>query len=153
MAQANELAKARITVERLLKIRLRSQKELEEKLNQKSFSPETISAIINQYQQMGLVDDRLFAKSWIASRLKRPFGARRINLELIQKGVNKEIIQEELHAAREKTDENAIVKELAEHRSKKYKGLDKKKAKQRLYGYLSRRGFSYPAIMKAIKEL
>lgn len=148
-----ELAKARMAVERLLKIRMRSYHELVDKLNIKGFSPEVITAVINQYQTLGLVDDRLFAKSWIASRLRRSFGKRRIVFELIKKGVDKEIIENELNDAHKDINEQDTVSELAVHRARKYKGLDDKKIQERVYGYLKRRGFDHAAIMKAIREL
>jgi len=149
----NELQKALLAVERLLKIRIRSRHELKTRLEEKYFSAETIKAIITRYEELGLVDDKLFAEQWIQSRLKKPYGRKRIEYELIQKGVNKHIITACLDNAFAEFEEQKTVLNLAKHQAAKYKpGLKKNKLRQRLYAYLSRRGFSSTAIFHAINH-
>ena len=145
--------KARSTVYRLLKIRLRSEKEIRDKLKLKQFPDETIDHTVTYFTQIGLIDDRLFAQKWIASRLNKPFGARRIQHELKDKGIHRRIIDDEIKNAGEDYCEEDVVLELARKRRRKYEGLDPQKVKQRLYGYLSRRGFSPESIFKAMKRL
>ena len=146
-------ARAVTAVERLLKIRLRSEYELRSRLADKNFDKEIIDAVVSQYALMGLVDDQLFAEQWIKSRQKKPYGARRIRYELIKKGVDKALIESKLRAGFEDFEEERTVLELARRRALKYKDTsDKQKIKQRLYAYLSRRGFSSSAIFNALKD-
>lgn len=151
--EKKKVNKARYVVYSLLKFRLRSEREIREKLKHKKFSEEIIDETISYFAQLGLIDDRQFASRWIASRLHKPFGARRIQHELIDKGIERNIIEDEIKHAQESYCEEDIVFDLARERRRKYEGLDPQKAKQRLFGYLSRRGFSPDVIYKAINRL
>ena len=145
--------KARYIVYSLLKFRLRSEREIRGKLKLKHFSDEIIDDAVMYFAQLGLIDDRQFASTWIASRLNKPFGARRIHHELTDKGIERNIIEDEIKHAQESFCEEDIVFDLARARRMKYEGLDPQKVKRRLFGYLSRRGFSPESIYKAINRL
>jgi len=154
MSAENErdVKRAVSAVERLLKIRLRSEHELRERLLQKGFSAEVVAEIIRRYAKLGLVDDGFFAEQWIKSRQKRLYGAKRIRYELSLKGVDKSIIEEKLSGGWGEAEEQSVVLDLAKRRAQKYpKNLEKDKIRQRLYAYLSRRGFSSTAIFHALK--
>ncbi len=137
----------------LLKFRLRSEKELLGRLKQKGFSEELSQQTVNFLKDKQFIDDRVFAKGWVSSRLKRPFGLRRIKQELVQKGLGKEVIEETLAQAKEDYDEGNIVKQLAEQRFSRLKGVESLKAKARVYAYLMRRGFSPDLIVAVINKL
>src|SRR4051812_9494768 len=72
---------------RFLKIRPRSVFELRRKLAAKSYESSDIDEAVGYLQSVRLLDDRAFTASWIAYRLARPFGFRRIVTELQQKGI------------------------------------------------------------------
>ncbi|MCK9571842.1 MAG: recombination regulator RecX, partial [Candidatus Omnitrophica bacterium] len=91
--QGNDSEKARAYAFLLLKFRLRSAKELEQRLKQKGFSEQLSRETVKFLQDKEFIDDRVFARGWVSSRLKRPFGLRRIKQELLQKGLDKEIIE------------------------------------------------------------
>jgi len=137
----------------LLKFRLRSEKELAQRLKQKGFSEELCQDTVNFLKDKQFIDDCVFAKGWVASRLKRPFGLRRIRQELIQKGLGKEIIEETFAQAKEDYDEGSIVRQLAEQRFSRLKGVEPLKAKARVYAYLMRRGFSPEITSDIVKGL
>jgi regulatory protein len=149
----NNIEKARAYVFLLLKFRLRSEKELLARLKQKGFSLELSLSAVNFLRDKGFIDDRVFAKGWVASRLKRPFGLRRIKQELAQKGLDKQIIEEAFARVKEDYDESSIVRELAEQRFTKLKGIEPQKAKARVYGYLMRRGFSPDIIGEVVNKM
>ncbi|MBF0521828.1 MAG: regulatory protein RecX [Candidatus Omnitrophica bacterium] len=138
---------------RLLKIRNRSEKEIRDKLMKKDFSADVIEQTVQYLKTAGFIDDRLFTKGWISSRLNKPFGKRRIEHELKQKGVTDEILKEELGKALETFDENEAAAQLALKRTAHSKTVEKEKLKQRIFNYLLRRGFSISATQKAIKIL
>ena len=142
VSPSNSPEKAKEYAFLLLKFRLRSEKELAQRLKQKGFPEELCQATVDFLKDKQCIDDHVFAKGWVASRLKKPFGLRRIKLELVQKGLEKEVIEEAFVQAKEDYDENRIVKDLAEKRFSKLKGIEPIKAKQRVYAYLIRRGFS-----------
>ncbi|MDP2654536.1 MAG: regulatory protein RecX [Candidatus Omnitrophota bacterium] len=143
--------KARETVYRLLKIRLRSEKEIVSKLAAKGIPPDVIQTTVEYFKKARFLDDAVFTRAWINSRLNKPFGAQRIRFELRQKGVDEAIIRELLAVSEE--EELDSVLGLAQRRWKKYKGIDPQKAKRRLFEFLARRGFRPAVIQKALRQL
>ena len=150
--ERQRVEKARAYAFLLLKFRLRSEKELAQRLRQKGFSEELSQDTVSFLKNKQFIDDRVFAKGWIYSRLKRPFGLRRIKQELVEKGLDKETIAETFAQVKEDYDEGSIVKRLAEQRFSRLKGVESIKAKQRVYAYLTRRGFSPDLIGDVVKN-
>jgi len=151
--QSHDAEKARAYAFLLLKFRLRSEAELKSRLEQKGFSPELSQETINFLKDKEFIDDRVFARGWVASRLKRPFGLRKIKQELVQKGLAKEIIDDSLAQAKEHYNESQIVNQLAQQRFSKLKNIEPLKAKARVYGYLIRRGFAVDIVSEIIRKL
>ena len=152
-ASLNNAEKAREYAFLLLKFRLRSENELASRLRQKKFPEEIIRDTISFLKDKRFIDDRVFAKGWVASRLKRPFGLRRIRQELVQKGLGKEIIEETFTQAKEGYSEDSIARQLAEQRFSRLKNIEPLKAKARVYAYLIRRGFSPDVVSDIVKGL
>ena len=152
-ASLNKPQEARKYAFLLLKFRLRSENELASRLRQKKFPEEIIRDTICFLKDKRFINDRIFAKGWVASRLKRPFGLRRIRQELVQKGLGKEIIEETFAQAKEGYSEDSIVRQLAEQRFSKLKSIEPLKAKARVYAYLIRRGFSPDVVSDIVKGL
>lgn len=138
---------------RFLKIRPRSIAELKSKLEIKGFEDKEIEETLVWLQNIKLLDDRTFTKSWIQYRLGRPFGFRRIILELKTKGIDPAIIEEEISLIKDETDQNQTAFELAQRRWKRLTGIDPIKKKKRIFDFLSRRGFLPDVVMKVIKKL
>jgi len=132
---------------------MRSEHELTVRLKQKDFSARTIKKTLDYFRSLDITDDRLFARGWIASRLNKPYGIKRINQELKQKGIPREILEAEVSRAQEHYDEEAAVRALAQKRWRKYAGLPGDKGRKRLYGYLTRRGFHSGPINTVMREL
>ncbi len=147
------LADAKRIAFRFLKFRPRSEKEIVDKLKDKEFASETIAALVAFLYKTQQLDDRMFARGWIASRLRKPYGLTRIRRELKQKGISDEIIREEEARASEEYDETASAAELARRRMASYKGIDKIKAKRRTYEYLLRRGFRFETVSRVINQI
>lgn len=137
----------------LLKFRLRSEKELAERLKRKKFSEEVIRETVAFLKEKKFIDDTLFARSWIQSRIKRPLGLRRIKQELNLKGIEKEVIESQISELKEAYCEEDIVSELAQERFSKLKGIDPRAAQRRVYAYLIRRGFSPDIVIDVINNL
>ncbi len=149
--ERSSIIKAKAVVFRLFKFRPRSEAELREKLRDKAFEHEIIDQTIAYFLKLGLIDDQIFAKGWIQSRLNKPYGTRRIKQELKQKGISDEIIATELEKAKTHYDELEAITKISNKRLRIYKNLDKIKTRRRLQDYLLRRGFSPENIQKALK--
>ena len=86
----------------MLKFRQRSRKEIYDRLKKKKFDEEIINETISFLKNKGFIDDQLFAKAWIESRIKKPLGLRKIRQELNLKGIDKQIIDSQIGEIKEK---------------------------------------------------
>lgn len=152
-ASLNNAQTARAYAFLLLKFRLRSEQELKTRLKQKGFSEALSQDTVNFLKDKEFIDDGVFARGWVSTRLKRPFGLRKIRQELIQKGLDPEIIDSSLSKVKEHYNESQIVSQLAGQRFSKLKNIEPLKAKARVYGYLMRRGFSPDVVNEIVKGL
>jgi regulatory protein len=151
--QSHELKKARAYAFLLLKYRLRSENELMARLVGKGFSKQTAADTVDFLKNKKFIDDRLFARGWVGSRLKKPFGIRRIRQELVALGLDKDVIEDSLSQAKKEYSEDDVVGQLVRKRLAKLNGIDPQKAKMRIYGYLLRRGFSPDVVGQTIRQL
>ncbi len=147
------IQKAKKIVYRLLKFRSRSEQELRDKLKSKNLPTPIAEQAIRYFKELELIDDAVFARQWTSSRMKKPFGLGRIRLELQKKGIDAAIIDKVLTEAGQQYDELAVVTPLAQHRASKYSNVSPEKIRQRVYGYLLRRGFSTSTVIKALKSI
>lgn len=146
------LAKARDYAFLLLKFRLRSRQEIHERLKRKRFSAGIIKETLDFLESKGFIDDNIFAKAWIASRITRPLGLRRLKQELKIKGINEAIIDTKIGEIKNNYNEADVVREIAEEKFNKLKGIEPRKAKKRIYDYFMRRGFSPDVVIDIINQ-
>jgi len=136
----------------LLKFRLRSADELAKRLKHKKFPEETTKRVISFLKEKRFIDDTLFAKAWLDSRLKKSLGLRRIRQELKLKGVDKEIVEEQINNIKSYS-ETETVSEIAKERLIKLRGIEQRSAKAKVYGYLIRRGFAPEIVVDTLNQL
>lgn len=147
--------KARESALNLLSFRARSATEVRRRLRQKDFPDEVIERCVAELESKNLLDDASFAESFIRDRVRlKPRGARRLKQELREKGVDAEAAE----AAVGEVLENSGLSEVdlarkAAERWKPRAGEDLRKARNRLYGYLGRRGFNGDAIRIVMAEV
>lgn len=82
----------------LLARREHSVRELERKLNAKAFAAEAVSAVLDELRSEGLQSDLRFAESFTAMRVAKGCGPVRIRAELRERGVDEDLIEEQLRA-------------------------------------------------------
>ena len=153
IADLDEFKRAKTLAFQFLKIRNRSEKEILAQLSKKKISSQTLDQTIQYLKNLRLINDRQFARDWIAMRLQKPLGRRRIFFELKQKGISDEILEEEITAVPRQESEEQIVETLARRRLERYKSLDESKRKRRVFEYLARRGFEIDTITKVVEHL
>lgn len=128
-------------------LRPRSVWEVQDYLRRKDIKEHTSQSILNRLSNIGLLDDREFAARWINNRrLLKSTSRRKLQLELKQKHVPGDIIDEVLNEDKEHTNEVEVLRQLIEHKSKRYPD------KQKLMAYLSRQGYNYGDIKTALEE-
>jgi regulatory protein len=98
----------------------------------------------------GLVDDLQFAQTWVENRSAfRPRGRRALVVELRQKGITEEAIDEALHDL----DEDNLAYQAALKQSRRYAGLDWQVYRQKMGAFLARRGFNYEVAKPVIEQV
>lgn len=136
----------------LLGYRPRSEKELVDRLKKAEFSSEAIDSTINILSEQKLVDDRQFAQSWVENRNDfRPRSKRALRYELMNKGIDCEIIEETLEEA---VDDEILATKAAEKYLRKFRQgqpVDQNAFHQKLTGYLARLGFPYSIVKEVVK--
>jgi len=128
---------------KLLSYRPRSVFEIKFRLKKITDSEKLINTTIKRFIDKDLLNDQEFASWWVDQRTThRPKGNIALKSELLQKGIDRDIINANLLDSKK---EQKLAKKLIS--SKKI--TNKKKA----YQYLRARGFSSTSIFPAIDEL
>ncbi|MEW6101608.1 MAG: regulatory protein RecX [Candidatus Omnitrophota bacterium] len=151
--EEERLNKARAYAFLLLKFRLRSEREIYSRLKRKKFPEEIIRKTIAFLKEKDFLDDNLFAKAWIESRLKKPFGFRRIAGELRQKGIESQVLERQIEEQKKSFREEEVIQGLISKKIAKLKKTDMKALKPQLYAWLLRRGFSADIIQDELESL
>ena len=147
------LEKAREYAFLLLKFRLRSENELYVRLKRKKFAEDVIKKTITFLKDKQFISDSVFAKTWASSRVKRNLGLRRIKEELRLKGIDKGLVDTTVSEIKKDYSESKIIRDIAEEKLSKLKGIEPYQAKQKVYAYLLRRGFTPETIMDVLNQL
>jgi len=137
----------------LLKYRARSEKELCYRLKEKKFPEEEIKKVISFLKEKKFIDDRAFTKVWAGSRLRRSFGLKRIAQELKLKGVAKEILEEGIAQVKKGYCESRVIEGLVKGKLSRLKDIEPVKARNRIYAYLVRRGFSPEIVIETLNRI
>lgn len=139
----------------LLSRRLHSSFELQTKLMKKGHTKEEIKPILDDFKNKGYLSDKDFAERFIEEGLKKKKGLMKIKADLFSKGVSREIIDRLLYdyEGDDSLLENAKI--LAEKKmlSINRKELEPFQKKQKLYSYLSGKGYSSDIIRQIVDEL
>jgi len=139
---------------RLLTYRPRSRAELIGKLKDKGFDGTVIEAVLADLERYGYVNDRQFAEQWAAGRLRlRGFGRRRVERELRDKGIERDIIAETLASVCNDDIEMRTARASAEKKLKILRSFDRETCRRRLAAFLERKGFSYDIIRAVLTDM
>ncbi len=143
--------RAKKRVLNLLESRDYTSGQLREKLRQGDYPQACIDEAIDYVESYGYVDDLRYAKDFITYHLEHK-SRTRIGQDLMRKGIGRDIIEaafEELEQSGTGQDETAMIVKLLE--KKKYDvRTASKQDKQRMYGFLYRKGFHTDAISRAL---
>lgn len=146
------ISEARSAALRLLKFRPRSEAELKGRLAEKGFGDDTVQAVVEEMRRTGLIGDARFARYAATQAAAKPVGRRLILNRLKRKGIASEMAEEAVQAATRGKDELERAREAAGRRAAALQGLSRQAAERRLFGFLSRRGFSSDVVWKVVKE-
>jgi regulatory protein len=125
---------------KFIQYRPRTQSEIRQNLRKHEVSEAVIEYVLERLQQTGLTNDRHFAENWIENRSDlRPRSRFALAHELKKRGVASEIIETSLS----EVDDTELAYQAACKQYRKYSHLDWQTYRQKMYGFLGRRGFNY----------
>jgi regulatory protein len=150
---------AREAALRLLERTRRTRRDLARRLRDRGYPAEVVEPTLDRLAAVGLVDDVEYACAFLRGRAaRRPSGRRRLEQELRTRGVAAEDVAQAFKrfAAERGEEEQGPVDEAEGARrvlalaARRYRGLDPRTRRQRLYALLVRRGFDRDAIEAAL---
>ena len=117
---------------------------LYKKIFEKKLDKNYIDRIIEKLKDKKYLDDYKFAEYYVENRfVKKGVSLKRLRMELLKKGISKEIIEEVL-ADSDRNDEDELKKMIAKKRAK----YDDEK----LTAYLVRQGFQYDLVRELVAQ-
>jgi regulatory protein len=113
-----------------------------------------MDAVVLRLKELNYLSDTRFAADYTRMRKdNEKFGRRRVQQDLMQKGVHKDLIASTLSTAYEDVDEVVLARQyIARKRLKQPAGANMQKEKTQLMNRLLRAGFSAGAIYKVLRE-
>lgn len=128
---------------RLLSRREYSSKEISQKLKKHGIQADDADYVLNELMKNGYQSDERFAEHYTRFRASKGYGPRRIRLELKEKGVDAQLIEQGLVLS-----EVNWLERIAEVREKKFKGqqADTWEERNRQIRFLDYRGFTQEQI-------
>jgi regulatory protein len=121
----------------------RSRSELADRLRKRNVPDAVATRLLDRFEEVGLVDDEAFARSWVESRQRSRGLARRvIAQELRRKGVADDVAATVLDEV-DPNVEDEQARQLVRKKLRSLHNVDDTVATRRLVGMLGRKG--YPA--------
>ena len=133
-----------------LAARAHSIREIERKLEQRRYLPDTIEMVVYWLEKDKLLDDEAFAKTWVQTRSAHQLGKARILQELRLKGVDREIAEAALSEMDGDESEDAAT-ELAGKLLSRYDSDDPMETMRKAVQAMQRRGYPYEDASRALK--
>lgn len=135
----------------LLATHARTEKEIVDALHQNAYSDTTIARVMARLHEAGYINDSEFAEHWASSRTAKGIGARRIRMELRQKGVSQDEIDGAISAV--DTDEMLSGAMKTAEKAARGKDLSSPADRQKIMAALARRGYDYQLAKQALCEV
>jgi regulatory protein len=136
---------------RQLAVRPRTRAELAAALRTRGVADEVAEAVLDRYDEVGMIDDAAFARAWVSSRHHgRGLAARALGQELRRRGVDAEVVSEALAELDDETQARTAY-ELAVRKLRTTRG-EPDAVFRRVVGALARKGYPGGVAVRAVKE-
>jgi regulatory protein len=144
--------RARAICLRLLTGTPRTRKQLADALRKREIPEEVAEEVLSRFEEVGLIDDSVFADAWVESRHHgRGLARRALAQELRTKGVDSTLIDEAVSQL-DSEQEEATARELVARRLRATRGLDRDKRLRRLAGMLARKGYPEGMALRVVRQ-
>ncbi|MBT6717558.1 MAG: regulatory protein RecX [Nitrospina sp.] len=154
MPDPESLKRAKSHALRYLSYRDRSKWEITEHLKKKEHPHPVIQQTLDYLTELNYLNDQRFALQWGQYKInKKKLGKNRLYVELLNKGIDKEILENTINTLYEDNPEIELAAQCARKKWNTLKGVEEEKKKRRLVQYLQRRGFSADIIYNSLGKL
>lgn len=128
----------------LISRRMHSEKEIRDYGFRKKWSKNDTEKVVERLHDRGYLNDEKFAQNFVATRAKlQNFSRRKMEIELMKRGIDKEIRDKVLRENDEFDEQNSLNKLVA-------KKIGRYEDERKFISYLMRQGFNYGDIRDAI---
>lgn len=142
--------RAKLRAMHLLSDMGRTESQLRTKLKQGGYTEDAVEAAIRYVKSFGYINDVEYARSFIDSRKERK-SKKELYAALVQKGVSSEIVEQVFEEADYgEEDSRQAIEALMQKRNYNPETADAKE-KQKMMGYLMRKGFSYQDVRNVLQ--
>jgi regulatory protein len=150
--ERDPLERAREICLRQLAVRPRTRAELAAALRRHDIPDEVASEVLDRYQDVGMIDDALFAKAWVTSRHEgRGLARRALAGELRRRGVDGDLVSEALEEIDPET-ERETARALVDRRLRTMASTPPEAVFRRLVGALARKGYPAGLAVAVVKQ-
>jgi regulatory protein len=137
---------------RQLAVRPRTQSELATALRKRGIADEVAAVVLERYREVGIIDDRAFAKAWVTSRHHgRGLARRALAGELRRKGVDAEAVGAALEELDHDT-EAQTARAFVDRKLRTDRGGPPEASLRRLVSMLARKGYPPGLAIRVVKE-
>lgn len=153
LAERESFIRCKESALRIIERSYKTEKEMRDKLRLKEYEDNSINKTIEFLKEYNFINDINYAKAFISDKLSCA-GSQKIKYALTQKGICKEIIDEELSKLNKDNEKNTafnIAKKKFDLLKKKEN--DNYKISGKLYRYLVSKGYGYDVINDVVKEV
>lgn len=153
LVEHENLIRCKNSALRIIEKSYKTEKEVRDKLILKGYEDNSINKSIEFLKEYNFINDSNYTKAFIHDKLNSQ-GSQKIKYKLIQKGISKEIIAEELSNL-DKGNEKKVAFNIAKKKLDiiKKKENDNYKVSGKLYRYLISKGYGYDVTNEIVKEI
>jgi regulatory protein len=142
------------TALRALEIRSFARADLSRRLLRKGHPRPAVEAALQRIDQLGLLDDAAYTRTYVQTRAARGRGPLRLTRDLLSMGVERSLIDRALEAEwPEGSDQTTVPLALARKRAGQLNGLPRQTKRRRVIAYLARRGFVGREISEMVQDV
>ena len=143
---------ARTILLRRLEAAPRTRAQLARTLHDRGVPDDVAARVLDRFVEVGLIDDRSFARMWVESRQgSRGLAPRALRSELRLKGVPDELIDEAV-ASIDRESELEAARAVAQRKARTVAGLPRATQMRRLSGALARKGYGPGLTAQVVRE-
>ena len=152
-ADDNPEERARQVCLRLLTLAPRTRAQLAAALRKRGIPDEAADEVLSRFEDVGLIDDAAFARSWVESRhYSRGLAGRALSAELKQRGVAADEIRAAIDEQLGPDAEVTAARRLIDRKLESTRGLPPEQRTRRLAGLLARKGYPAGLAFRVIRE-